>query len=339
MVGSGIVGSGTGGRVGSGRGGRVGSGSEGSATGSDGRSAPLTGCAPAPGSPGKQDDQHAGQAREPRATLNLPPPEPAPAPSATDAGHQAARIVGVHRSFEFRIVPGRGASGSLSMPVTKASTSVASSCAPATAGARRVRRSVGEGLAVRPTRRHRREGIGDREDPGDERDVLAGEPGQVALAVPALVVVADAGADVVDVGHVADDEVAERDVLLDDLVLVRRQAAGLAEDVVRDADLADVVEERRDPQAGSHLLRQAQPLGEEQGVGGDVLGVELRVAVLAVDRQDEALQHVEGRVRRPRIGGPRVGDGDAVAAAAFASPSAVVAAETSSMTLPAWNGK
>ena len=43
---------------------------------------------------------------------------------------------------------------------------------------------------------------------------------EVAAAVPALVVVADAGADLVDVGQVADDEVAQRDVLLDGLVLV-----------------------------------------------------------------------------------------------------------------------
>ena len=70
-----------------------------------------------------------------------------------------------------------------------------------------------------------------------------------------------------------------------------------------------------DPQVCPHLLRQAQPLGDVHRVGGDVLGVELRVVVLAVDRQDEALQHVERRVRRPRIVGPCVGDGDPVAAA------------------------
>ena len=52
-----------------------------------------------------------------------------------------------------------------------------------------------ERLAVRPRRRHRRERVADREDPGDQRDLLAGEPVEVAVAVPALVVVADPGPD------------------------------------------------------------------------------------------------------------------------------------------------
>ena len=59
-------------------------------------------------------------------------------------------------------------------------------------------------------------------------------------------VVADAGADEVDVGQVADDRVAERDVLVDDRELRVGQLAGLAQDLVRDPDLADVVEEARD---------------------------------------------------------------------------------------------
>ena len=50
----------------------------------------------------------------------------------------------------------------------------------------------------------------------------------------------------VDVGQVADDQVAQRDVLLDRLELVGGEPAGLAQDRVRDADLADVVEQPRD---------------------------------------------------------------------------------------------
>ena len=151
-----------------------------------------------------------------------------------------------------------------------------------------------ERLAVRPRRRHRRERVADREDPGDQRDVLAGEPVEVAVAVPALVVVADPGPDELDVGQVADDRVAQRDVLLDDRVLGVGQLAGLAQDRVGDADLADVVEQpgesgssRRAPRSG------ADPLGEEDAVAGDVLGVALRVAVLRVDGEDEALEDVE----------------------------------------------
>ena len=118
-------------------------------------------------------------------------------------------------------------------------------------GARRIlepreRLAEVERLAVRAGRRHRRERVADGEDPGDERDFLALEPVEVAVAVPALVVVADPGPDDLDVREVADDHVAEGDVLLDDVVLGRGQLAGLAQDRVRDADLADVVEQARD---------------------------------------------------------------------------------------------
>ena len=71
---------------------------------------------------------------------------------------------------------------------------------------------------------------------------------EVAAAVPALVVVADAGADRVEVGEVAQDRVAQRDVLLDDVVLPVGQLARLAQDLVRDPDLADVVEQPGQPQ-------------------------------------------------------------------------------------------
>ena len=45
------------------------------------------------------------------------------------------------------------------------------------------------------------------------------------------------------------------------------------------------------------LRVEAEPAGQEDGVAGDVLGVALRVAVLRVDREDQALEDVEaGRV-------------------------------------------
>ena len=74
---------------------------------------------------------------------------------------------------------------------------------------------------------------------------VPGELIDVARPVPALVVMADAGPDELDVGQVADDHVAEDDVLLDDRVLVGGELAGLAQDVVGDPDLADVMEQAR----------------------------------------------------------------------------------------------
>ena len=44
---------------------------------------------------------------------------------------------------------------------------------------------------------------------------------------------------------------------------------------------------------------EAEPLGQEDRVAGDVLGVPLRIAVLRVDGDDEALEDVEAGRRRP----------------------------------------
>ena len=88
----------------------------------------------------------------------------------------------------------------------------------------------------------------DGQDPRELRDVLARERVEVAVPVPALVVVADAGADRVEVRQVAEDRVAEGHVLLDDVELLVGQLARLAQDLVRDADLADVVQQPREPQ-------------------------------------------------------------------------------------------
>ena len=119
-------------------------------------------------------------------------------------------------------------------------------------------------------------------------------------------VVANAGADLVQIGEVAHDHVAERHVLLDDVVLRRRQAAGLAQDVVGDPDLPDVVEETCRLDRADGVCVEPEAAGEEHGVSGDVLRMALRVAVLRIDREDQALEDVEcrrrGGVVRRRVG-------------------------------------
>ena len=88
----------------------------------------------------------------------------------------------------------------------------------------------------------------------------------------------------VDVGQVADDHVAERDVLLDDCDFGLAQASRLAQDLVRDADLADVVEQAGHV-AASRSRRRASPIrrARKARVARDVLRVALRVAILRVD--------------------------------------------------------
>ena len=62
------------------------------------------------------------------------------------------------------------------------------------------------------------------------------------------------------------------------------------------------------------LRVEPEPLGEEDRVAGDVLGVALRVAVLRVDRDDEALEDVEADVAASSSASAP-GDADRVAAA------------------------
>ena len=169
-------------------------------------------------------------------------------------------------------------------------------------------------LAVRPGRGHRRERVADGEDARDQRDVLAGQAVEVAVAVPALVVMPDAGPDDLDVGQVADDEVAERDVLLDDVVLVLGQACRACGGCGpgRRSCRRRGGGRRRGSWRRSRL--EAEPPAEEDAVAGDILGVLLRVAILRVDREDQALEDVE----RARLGlrlGRSAGHPDGVAAA------------------------
>src|SRR5438552_1454069 len=158
--------------------------------------------------------------------------------------------------------------------------------------------------------------VGDGEDPREERDVLAREAIEVPGPVPPLVMVADAAPHEVDARQVADDHVAERDVLLDDRVLIGGQRRRLAQDRVGDADLADVVHQARHPEGPPQVRLEADPVGDEQCVPGDVLGMALRVAILRVHGDDEALEDVEARllVRIEAIARPRC-EPDGVASA------------------------
>ena len=60
---------------------------------------------------------------------------------------------------------------------------------------------------------------------------------------------------------------------LDDLALARRQWAGLREDRRRDADLADVVEERAELEALELTLLESELLADLEREVGDPAGV------------------------------------------------------------------
>ncbi len=141
---------------------------------------------------------------------------------------------------------------------------------------------------------------------------------EIALAVPALVVMPDAGPDQLDVRDVADDRVAEGDVLLEDVELLGGQLAGLAQEMVGNADLADVVEKTGELNGAPQVGIETKLAGEEDGIAGHVLRVALGVSVLGVDRDDQPLQDVEAARRDLLLLGAHRRDADGVATAGLA---------------------
>jgi hypothetical protein len=65
------------------------------------------------------------------------------------------------------------------------------------------------------------------------------------------------------------------------------ERAGLVEDLLRDADLADVVEETAETERAQALGRELELAADLDGIVGDALGVALGVGVLRLDRVRE----------------------------------------------------
>jgi len=126
---------------------------------------------------------------------------------------------------------------------------------------------------VRAVCRHRVPRVGETHDARLDGNVVAGEPIGIALAVPALVVVADERYRLAQAAELADDVGAVGGMPLDHLVLVLRQPAGLQQDRVGDAQLADVVQ-------GS-----PEPNGVERGVrGGGMISISSSSSVSTIGR-------------------------------------------------------
>ena len=141
---------------------------------------------------------------------------------------------------------------------------------------------------VRPVARDRVERVGDGEDAGGQRDVRAREAVRVAEAVPPLVVAAD------DAQPVAVQEVDVPEQLLSEhrvrahqpqLRVVQRPA--LLEDVVRDPDLAHVVEQEPVLDARVHQELWLDRLRELDRVALYSLRVEAGAEVLGLERARE----------------------------------------------------
>src|SRR2546429_682295 len=190
-----------------------------------------------------------------------------PYPRAPDASADAAT------SFHFRSAPGRAASQS-------ATAATAISAVPSRPPAWR---------PVRPVARHRVERVGDREDPRPERDLLPEEPVGVAAAVPALVVGAhDADSLALQERHASEHLLAEHGVRLHRAALRLRERSRLEQDLVGDADLADVVEQEADLRARALREHRIDAPRQLERVVLDTLGVRAGADVLRLERRSES---------------------------------------------------
>ena len=102
------------------------------------------------------------------------------------------------------------------------------------------------GGTVRSVRRQRIERIGHEDDPGRQWNLIAGEPVGIPGPVDALVARAGALADDGMEVELREDVVRRKWMGLDDCPFRLMKRAPLAENLLGDADLADVVKERSD---------------------------------------------------------------------------------------------
>ena len=118
-----------------------------------------------------------------------------------------------------------------------------------------MRNRPGERCAVHAVARHRVQGVGNREDPRPGRNLLAYESVRVAVAVPALVVRAhDVHAGPLQQRDAREHLLAEDRVGLHQRALRLGERCGLLQHPVRDADLADVVQQ--EPVLGRRIVRE-----------------------------------------------------------------------------------
>ena len=137
------------------------------------------------------------------------------------------------------------------------------------------------------------ERVAGEDDPRFDRDLVPRLAVRIAAAVPALVAVADDRADVLELADRAEDPLAELRMRLDDLPLLVRERAGLRQQRRRDADLADVVEERSELDPLQRLRLEAELLADADRQVGDPARVRGRVLVVGLERVRQRLDRGE----------------------------------------------
>ena len=144
-----------------------------------------------------------------------------------------------------------------------------------------------EAPLVDALRGHRVVRVGDEDDPRAERDRVAVEPVGIAGPVPALVVVQHPLGDRVDAEALEHPE-ADLRMALEHHPLGIGERARLAQDLLGDGELAEVVQARGEPGQLDQLGVGAQLERDPRGELADALRVAARVRVARVDRLGEA---------------------------------------------------
>ena len=157
---------------------------------------------------------------------------------------------------------------------------------------------------VRTVARERVEDVRDRDDAPFEWNRLAFQTVGIAASVPALVVrPGDRRGELEQVAAGAGEQVAaDLRVPLHLLALVVGQHPGLAQDLVVDRDLADVVQRRREAQQRYMRVRQAERDRDVTAVRADALEVGAGCAVAIFDRAGEAVQRSRVRALQREVG-------------------------------------
>ena len=159
------------------------------------------------------------------------------------------------------------------------------------------RRVEAHGLVVRALRHERVEVIDRRQNSRAERDVFGLEPRRIAFPVPAFVMAENQRRDRIRERHAADDFGPDLRVNADLLELLLRQRARLRQNVLRDGELADVVEQRGRLQTLSVVGRHPERASQSGGVHLHAADVALRRLILGVDREGQRFDRRQMQVR------------------------------------------
>ena len=150
--------------------------------------------------------------------------------------------------------------------------------------------------------------VADEDDPGLERDLVAAQAVRVPVAVVALVAGADDRTHVLELLDRREDPLSQLGVRLDQRPLLVGQRAGLGQDLERDPDLPDVVEQRAELDALEGRRVEAELLADVDGHVPDPARVRRGVLVLRLERVGEGLDGREERALEA-LEGARVGQG------------------------------